>query len=611
MNRILGPTPLGIILNKTFRSIVFFLIGFGVFGVLANAQTVEFTQGSKSANTVNLNVPLANYPGRGIDLPVRLNYSSKVWRISYISSPYANGTWGQVRRAVTEAIYAEHSTAGWTTSLDIPKVVWPRSNDYYSYTGKPYHLASASSYRIPRVYIHMPDGSAHELRKSDQPYQSSGFIDMVGTFYGVDGSRIRYDSTGESTGTLYLGDGTRYVLGSSSAQYIDRNGNTLNFNYATRQWTDTMSRVIGMPWPVNPWVADYSYGLPGLNGSSLTYTLKFRLLSQVLSPGNPSLKPIGNYYLPYPNLPPTDWNSNNFPQPTGITSLFYSDYADIENENSFTYVVGRGQSGATIFDPVVLAEIVLPNGQSYKFYYNNYGELDKVIYPPGAYERFQHSIVPALGQATAPYDQGSRGMTSRWVSPNGIGGSDESQWTYAVTGGANYRITVTAPNQVRTETYLINNVAGQSTGFGHEDGRNGQAYEERVYGPGPSGPMLRRSLTEYEQASATFARPSPGTGTYTAYRNARPIKTVSLLLDTGGNALTSASTSQYDATYQFSVGVDATSSSEYGFTTVDQTTAQTGAIGSIPLGSLIRTNQFQNISIAIIRVRGEIGVAKL
>jgi hypothetical protein len=537
---------------------------------LANVhgQTVEFTQGSKSANIVTVNVPLANYPGRGIDLPVKLTYSSQVWRVGYISSPYDN-VWGyNVARAVTEAIYAEHSTAGWTTSLDIPKIEWPGANDFYAYSGQPNYSGSAYTYRIAKVYIHMPDGSTHELRKSDQPYQSSGWIDTTGTFYAVDGSRMRYDSTGASTGTLYLPDGTRYVLNGSGAQYIDRQGNTLTFNAAARQWTDTLGRTIGMPWPANPQATDYSYVLPGLNGGSITYTLKFRSLSQVLSPGSPSLKPIGDYYLPYPTVPPTHWYSYNFPQATSTDSMFYSDYSDIEQEASFTYVVGRGQAGATVFNPVVLSEIVLPNGQSYSFSYNNYGELDKVIYPTGGYERFEHSPVWPLGQVSFPYDQSSRGLTSRWVSPNGIGGSDESLWSYSINSLNPYRITVTAPNGVRTETYLLNAMP-PSNNFGYQDARNGLVYEERVFAPGQSGAMLRRSLTEYEQATASFNRPYPATGTYTAYRNPRPIKSVGFMLDTGGNALTSASTSQYDVTYQFSVGVEKASSSEYGFTTVD------------------------------------------
>jgi hypothetical protein len=57
------------------------------------------------------------------------------------------------------------------------------------------------------MYVHMPDGSSHELRKSDVAYH--GQVDMTGVFYAVSGSRMRYDA---NTATLYLPDGTRYIL---------------------------------------------------------------------------------------------------------------------------------------------------------------------------------------------------------------------------------------------------------------------------------------------------------------------------------------------------------------------------------------------------------------
>lgn len=552
-----------------------------------SAQTVEFTQNSKATTTMNLSVPLTNYPGRGISLPVNLSYSSNVWRIGYNKPIYSSSG---VRRSAAEAIYAEHSTAGWTTSLDVPKVEWPRANDFYNFQGKPYSFANIHSYRVPRVYIHMPDGTTHELRKSDTPYQSSGFIDMSGTFYAVDSSRLRYDSTNETNGTLYLPDGTRYVISSSTTQYIDRNGNTLTYNASTRQWSDTMGRTINMPWPANPSATDYTYSLPGYNGGTLTYTMKFRSLSQVLSPGSPALKPAGDYYLPNPALPPTDYNSNNFPQPTGTDAMFISDYADFEQTTSYTYVIGRGQSGTSVFNPVVLAEIVLPNGQRYQFFYNNYGEIDKVIYPTSGYQRYQYNTVPSLSSVQVPYHQGSRGMTSRWVSANGSG-TDEQQWIYQVTSIGGYQVSVTEPFGLKTVTYLTP-IGSGSNSFGYTSAIGGLPFEERVYAPvAQGGAMLRRNLTEYAQTSATLTRPSPGTGTYVAYRNPRPVKTVSLILDTGGNALSSASTSTYDTTYQFSVGVDRSSSSEYAYTTVDQTTAQSAAITSQPLGSLVRKNE--------------------
>ena len=553
------------------------------------AQNAEFTQNSGGSTAMTMRVPLGTYPGRGISLPVTLHYSSQgLWRVGFIKSVLTNQP--SVWRAVTEAIYAEHSIAGWTTSLDIPKVEWPKLNDRYWFDGKPYPRGYVYpyTYRVARVYIHMPDGSTHELRKADQIYQDNNVVDMTGTFYAVDGSRMRYDSTGQSTGTLFLPDGTRYVLSSSAVQYIDRNGNMLNYNRSTRQWTDTVNRVISSPWPENPGAGDYSYSLPGF---STPYTLKFRGLSAALSPGSPAQMPMSDYYLPQPYAEPNNQGDTNFPQPIQAASLFMSAWLDEDNPSSYTYVVGRGQSGAGAFDPVVLAEIVLPNGQSYKFSYNNYGELSKVIYPTGAYQRYDYSQVPTIGWVNPPYPQGTRGLTSRWISPNGTG-TDEAQWQIVTSPGVDrLLVSVTAPNGTRSETHLLN-PATPSNNFSYQDARAGMPIEERVYAPATEGgAMLRRSLTEYAQSSRTYTRPSPGSGTYTAWRNARPVKTVSMVLDTGGNALANASTTLYDPTFEFSVGLDATSTTEYNYAVVDQSTAQTGAIASIPLGQKLRTTQ--------------------
>ena len=561
---------------------------------MTTAQTAEFTQGSKNSNTLTFEVPLGNYPGRGISLPVTLRYSSQgLWRIGFINSVQVN-VWGyNIHRSVAEAIYAEHSTAGWKTSLDVPKIEWPKLNDRYFANGNPYAKGYVYPYtqRVANVYVHMPDGSTHELRKADQVYQDNNYVDVTGTFYAVDGSRMRYDSSGATTGTLYLADGTRWIFNGSTVQYIDRNGNTLNYDPATRQWTDTLGRVFNMPWPANPSAGDYTYQLPGVNGSTLNYTLKFRHLSDVLAPGSPGLQPMGDYYLPNPAAPPTSQSGGNFPQPTGTSTMFTSEYVDEENQASYTYVVGRMQSGANVFNPVVLSEVVLPNGRNYVFTYNNYGELAKVVMPTGGYQRYAHAYAPPLAFVNAPFHQGSRGMSSQWVSPSGSG-TDEAQWTYATTGTI---LTVTAPdstgapNGTRSET-LIHYNSAQNSNFGYQDARTGLPYEERVFAPASEGgAMLRRTLTEYAQTSATYNRPSPYSGTYTAYRNARATKSVSLMLDTGGNALATAKTTSYDTTYQFSVGLDATASNEYGFAVVDQTTAQTAPISSMPFGPLVRS----------------------
>src|SRR5688572_7462047 len=273
------------ICNRAFKACwcvgVTLICGLNVL-LRVQADEATFTQNTPTGHAMSLEIPLMAYPGRGVSLPITLRYSTGgLWRIGFIRAvPMGSSVW----RSVTEAIYAEHSTAGWITSLDVPRVEWPKQNDIYWYTGKSYPRGTVPpfTFRVAQLFMHMPDGSSHEMRKQDAVYADGGVIQMTGTFYSVDGSRMRYDSTGQNTGTLYLPDGGRYILGSATVQYIDRNGNTLTYDVAARQWTDTMGRVIGMPWPVNPGPGDYNYAVPGVNGSTVSYTLKFRSLSDAL-----------------------------------------------------------------------------------------------------------------------------------------------------------------------------------------------------------------------------------------------------------------------------------------------------------------------------------------
>lgn len=550
---------------------------------------------------MNFKVPLGSLPGRGVNIPLSLNYNSKVWRLGFMQTIYwtANG-----KNSVAEAIYSEYATAGWTTTLNIPIVEWPRTSDIYWYTGKPYASGSHYPYtfRVARVFIHMPDGSIHELRKADAVQQDYGTVDQYGTFYAVDGSRMRYDANGATDGTLYLVDGTRYNISSSTVQYVDRNGNTLTYDVGTRQWTDTMNRTIGMPWPASPQATDYQYSVPGFGGNSQTYIFKFRQLSSTLSPNSPALKKVADYYLPNPSATPGSYNTANYPvaQTDTLFHSAYTDYEDPPDQRTLTQVIGRLQAGGAVFDPVVLAEIVLPNNLSYKFFYNNYGELDKIIYPSGTYERHQYGTVPSLGYLVVPYEQGSRGLWSRWLSANGSG-TDEAQWTYGYEFPQqdNFVIVATAPgptgaaNGVVTKTYL-HNFPDPQNNFGYTDSRNGLACEERIYAPAAAGgALLRRSVTYWGQSlGGPYNRPSPGTGTYSAWRNPRAERTATFLLDTGGDALSTTTTSTYDTTYWWNVGLDRTNVTEYGYINVDQYTAQNiswSNLATLQTGQLFRS----------------------
>ena len=319
---------------------------------------------------------------------------------------------------MTQAIYSEYSTAGWKSSLDLPKIEFPKLTDTYYYSGGEYCYACGSDFRkfrVAKVTVHLPDGSAHELRKTDIPYQDSGYVDMSGNFYAVDSSRLRYESTGADTGTLYLPDGTRYVLGHPFSYIIDRNGNTETYNETSRQWTDTLGRTIANPLPANPQVGDFDYNLPGLTGvgnGQLTYKLKWRNLADALTPdanGNaPALRVTASHYLPNNSQVPTGPDGANYPQeqPSQYQSLFSSDYA---GEGVITMLVGKGQTAGQLFNPVVLSEVVLPNGLSYKFGYNVYGEIDKITYPTGAYEKYQMQAIGGSYNLSVPYGQANRG----------------------------------------------------------------------------------------------------------------------------------------------------------------------------------------------------------
>jgi RHS repeat-associated protein len=621
-----------------------------LFSALASAQTngsnIKFTQGEVNESaTLSLGVPLGNYPGRGLDLPVSLSYSSSVWRLDHINTVKNYNTVYNpqyVTQSVTQAIYSEYSTAGWNSSFDLPKIEFPKTTDTYVYNGKASIIAvspGCDGYRIAKVIIHMPDGSSHELRKSDVPNQL-GYVDMSGTFYATDGSRMRFDGTGADTGTLYMADGTRYVLGHPSSQIIDRNGNTQTYNETTRQWTDTLGRTIVNPIPANPQAQDYTYTLPGLSGV-LTYTFKWRNLADALTPDDnnvtPSLRYAATHYLPTPASVPND--TSNFPQAQSSTydHLFHSEYVFniAEQGNSIvpTIVVGKGQSAGQLFNPVVLTEVVLPNGTKYKFSYNVYGEIDKVVYPTGAYEKYQiespdnSTPIPDEVASSQPYVQTERRIKSRKLSVNGTG-NDTAEWKYSETYGSSYgtidsggktKVTsIIAPDNTRTEI-TKRYISSSGGGFGGSNPLSGVVLQRKSYSTstdGLGGNLLRRELTEYAMTNIAYQQTAQCGATsvtlnYSTARNARPTKSISVIFEGSGSALAQTSTFAYDTTYEMSTGIDQIQTATYDYAAVDNTPAQTGTISAIPLGSLARYSETEYRNDAVFRNNNILGLGSV
>lgn len=576
---------------KTMQSIPRFLMLFVASCALlttVTAQNVQHTGNSPdqalrsdaridpSTFGLGIGIPLGGYPGRGgSSLPINLRYSSKVWRTDYLST-HENQigfthTW-------TRGKFAERSAAGWTSSLDVPRIVYTGKRELYDNMGNAVPddvdlINGGQDYHVSRIHAHLQDGSSHELRKDDVvryfDSPSAFAADFTGTFLSTDGSRMRYET---STNTLWLPDGSRYVFdptmyGSTdgkeeqrASQYIDRNGNLLTISYNSSidrwQWTDTLGRTLVKPLPETPTEGYMPYSLPGVNGSTITYTLRWRKLSDVLTTTQ-TLAYVGDYRC-------VDGQTTESPLSSG-PYLFTSE--------SMTFACANldGSNNPIVFNPVVLSEIELPTGQKYTFTYNIYGEIERMTLPSGGYEKYNHQSVPSLSYAVAPYSQSNRGVVQRWASTGGSVG-DGVPWTYSGVhsyssyGVGTYTATMIAPDGTKSERLMYGeneNLGGYGTnGFGNV--LAGMTYEERTRNS--AGTMLRRKLTQW-------ATPVP-------QRDPRIEKEVDLILDTGGNALASITTMGYDTNTATFANMNVTATQRYDFTSVAPNTAQTAGVAS-------------------------------
>ena len=536
---------------------------------LNRAQSVQYThdkpdQTLRSSMRVDpstlglsIEVPIASYPGRGgASVPISLSYSSKQWRADYYDSWLSNG--GNLR---TESYlrFSEWARAGWTTSADVPTIEWTGHGQLFNSNGNVPcdSCAGSGSYYVNRLHVHMPGGSSHELRINDTPTTT---LTYAGTYYAVDGSNLRYEASSISDGVLYLPNGSRYVLGNNICQYVDRNGNTLNYYVSSRQWIDTQGRVLDMPLPASPSATTYTYNLPSTTGTPLTYRLRWSTLENARTDPNDPLRYITNM---------TFFITESFTPRT--PALFIGDY-----ENRLYDLNGAG-----LFNPMVLAEIILPNGQHYLFSYNVWGELTKVTYPTGAYERFDYAAIPGVSFLKPHNAQANRGVIDRWLSPTG-NSTDEVHWHYVASAGSSVLTTkTTAPNNTVTERTMRAETDEVFYAYGFSDPKLGMLIEERVCAPNcKTGTLLKRTLTEWESSGPLLD------GWPTAGRNPRIKKQVNVVADTGtGSALTSTTTMDYDA------DLNVTATNQYHFNTITQSEARTLPIGSILPGVLLRTTE--------------------
>ena len=486
-----------------------------------------------STLAMEFDLPLGSYSGRGINIPISISYSSKLWRMESIGS-IDGGIVSGGCRSLIEAKYGENSASGWTTSLATPYIEYTGRDNLYYTNGFP--LDNGLCVNAPpepdnyavyfrKLSIHLPSGETHELRADDlkvtfdrsstcppangyscDPNSYGLQYNWDRTFYAVDGSNIKYvEDSNTGTYRLLMPDGSYYDFESSLSnvgeatarkgiKFTDRNGNYTSYNNSSGVWTDTLGRTLTAPIgdsaPASP--TTKTYMLPGTSGSYKFYWKQLKgntAEESALTDFSQNLKYTGDKIAMVNN---GNWTAH----PEG-TYLFGSNFK--------SYV----KSSSSVFNPVVLTKIELPTGQSYKFSYDIYGRIEKLNYPTGGEEKFVYNVIAPLSPS-APHnssDQANFGVTNRKVYPT-AGQSANYEWNNSVTYSEpnGYKVSITSPDGTISQRILHRgNTARTGTvgNFGVENGLAGMPYEELNFSN--TGRIVTRTLTSWTNTQLTYA----------------------------------------------------------------------------------------------------------
>ncbi len=551
---------------------------------------------------LNISISLADFPGRGVSLPVTLRYSSKIWQIKHNGTNINPGD-GNISEYTLSGVWYTGTRAGWTSSLTVPYIEFtgqtepfiarfnlanrdlaaPDDGNAWDYAFPPRVEGNSTPlmYSANRAILRMPDGSSHEMRQDDLVHFGTVGGPVNRIYYAADGSRIKYDPTSQ---VVFLPDGSRYLLNTANgAQYIDRNGNTLNYNSNTSEWTDTLGRVIPDPLGGSSG-SDYHWTVPTAQGGTATYIFRWRLLSESLTDTTQPLHYIGPVMMKF---------SGGYPFIESVPgpSLFGESSLGLGADRPAYVLALRFSPGPPeLFNPGVLSEIELPNGQKYRFTYNVYAELDKIYLPTGGYKRYRYNRVPAsdLDNQSLAYSQANRGVVEGIESVTGKPQDETPPWTFQPASLGTANVTATNPDGSFVRRYIherdaLNNMFNASP----REAIAGRIYDEEFHSA--SGQMLRRILTNWVYTGPQHLPPIPHAqepiGMDWTSRDARVTRKVEILLDTSGNALAKATEYLYDN------DLNVASTKYYDYVSISKSTGQSAPIGSIPNGALLKTEE--------------------
>ncbi|MGE0884871.1 MAG: hypothetical protein AB7P14_15100, partial [Blastocatellales bacterium] len=331
---------------------------------------------------LNFSLPLLGIGGRGsaaVGIPLRIEHKWRVIRtphpggpgFGYVNTPEPNN-WQSIDPGYGPGILIGRSGGEMPQSCNV------QQGQYDA---------------LMRLTFTAGDGTEYELRDVSSnngnsattyySYCSVGFSPNRGKiFVSADGNAVTfisdvdiYDSDGAflsqifPSGYMLMADGSRYRIENGLVTWIrDRNGNKVSFGYGSggvTSITDSLNRQVTIAYLYNGSQYYDVITYKGFDGTTRTITVWHKLLSQTLRSG---------------------YSQQTFAQ-------------------LFPELNG---SSATLYEEWVVSSVDLPDGRTYQFKYNPYGELARVELPTGGAIEYDYLAGIVGGAASGTYGGGGQ-----------------------------------------------------------------------------------------------------------------------------------------------------------------------------------------------------------
>lgn len=433
-----------------------------VFAVLVSVPAIWSQTTPDTEEGVN---PAGVYSESGIDA-VSMTSGNLLLHIPVISYP-------QRGKQLALSFHLYYSNKGWTRVKDNNTYIWQNyglsgvtfaQDQFQSTTAQIYQNPALGDSGPGAMLMHLnsvvsPDGSSHQVAASGTS------LNNIGPGWTVDGTGMYYTP---STNTVIDKGGVRSIATSNAYILEDTEGNEIQLGASgSSGWTDTIGRTLPATWITNP----SSFTVPP--------TGKFTAHQPptVLRPGTQTSNLTS---CPSATTAAYSWS---IPGINGGTMVYKFCYQQISYESNF------GQSGTLEGggSTQVLLAMVLPNGTSWTFTYDSWGEVAAVGMPNGGSISYQwvhanDGTSRAVSQSTFNANDGSPTQTWNYVW-NPLGANN----TYL-----NVETAPADPNGVRNDTtHLI-------------DYQNFDIEDKYYSGSYTSGTLLKTIDTTYEEDDNPF-----------------------------------------------------------------------------------------------------------